>query len=1496
MDEKLINIIAEEVAKEVGVEENSTPEVQEEIIYDVAVEVEEPIVIDISESMGWVSGDNRYHNSLLGIDYPNQHPITAISGLREELDQIEALKTVESDKFNVANYYEWKDAAYDTHGYFVSLVPGESKIQICNGSDIFGVSVESAGFVGGQNKPSRDDSYGLIVTSGLVDVRCELDVNVGDYVVSNAYGYAKKSNSDYGYKVIAQENKGGVEYAVIMLGVQADVTNAMGEELDAIEKRVSVNEQNIVSAINVSNQAYNKAESAANSASVSKEAVEEALKDILGFGETLDEMEKSVASSSIISAQAKAIADGAATSAASMHKEAVEKAKEALDDGVKLRNELTETVNTMNDNLSEAVEDLKGLKNDLTPLATWPEGSDIESATGYAGFVARADADSSILGTMVGRKGENGETLAGFIQEAEETRATVRGIVSYEYTDKNGNPVTGAAGLMAQVDETKSEVSAVANRSFTKEDGTVVTGLAGLNAQVDENESNVSLVANRVAGKYTVLPELVAADKRDNDKLYSIHNKLDGEETETTKYYYKDGDWTYTTTWNDLQTEGKINTSTVYYVAATKKYKYYEEDTWKETDDPHTAGLPASISGIQVVADDNSASINSLVSWQGTTNTTMARIEQKADANGAYIQSTVVNIDKYSVGPYSQAYGFTLEQAENVLEEGMIYVPTEDKIDDNKEIYKYSNEAIVVEEWDETDKDESKVYRVKDTEEYWVREYSGGAMSWIEKTGEPVCDRQFVKGYLYQWSKTNGRGRWITVDKDYGSIENEENADCTSGINTSSMAVYFSTTEIAMGDGENNYGYWYTNGTEIESLPDSTATYEPYTLYKWDAYIDESGATQCHWVAVATLAGNYKSRAVSQIRQSANSIELSVTALNGAYSGIQTQLDSDSAKVNSIAAWPSDAGSDKFNMAILKQHSDGNSAHLALAAVRDVDGSGTIEVDELGGAKIVLADDGDGSYIQIDANHINFTADDYSVLSENITLNANQITFQTGDFGGRNLILNSSSPTTTHVAEYAVFQYSKVLEANTNYTISFDIQIDADANVDSYGVYLRTTDEDFVLIEDNISKDITRYTKTFQLTQDQIDAITADQVESSPKAIWIGVNGDGESETVTFSNAKLEQGIIATDWTPAPEDSPTFSEVNSMIDMAVDSIDLGVYAKIADVDGQISTVESKIALGIKEENGTKYAYLNANADKIKFDATKTIEISATNFTLDADGNIEATSGKIANYEIDGNLLYSNKVTDEASNSGRITGLYSGDYNGYTLNANFNKKSLVTPTVEVDGEDKDYYSSVRFFAGGSRIRGVNMPATGKFVVLEDGSLYANDAEIRGNITATGGSIGEFTIQDGKIYSGISSMNPEFGSGVYIGSDGIHIQHAVNGGFTHNHITLDAKDGTLSANNVNFNGGQIGSWIIEDSRIRSSIGVQRYYEYSDSTGKHSGQGYVFTILSSAGICYDIKESSEYSSDTIVTIDSCVNIIFSTQGGTGGGGSSGADQDQM
>ena len=114
----------------------------ETTIETIEVELIEEYDIEMFEAFPALTSDTTNNHALLNNrELDDQHPISAITGLRAELDSIEALKTIYSDKKGIADYYEWADAAYDEVGYFVSWVPNTSTIKICDGADILGVSL-----------------------------------------------------------------------------------------------------------------------------------------------------------------------------------------------------------------------------------------------------------------------------------------------------------------------------------------------------------------------------------------------------------------------------------------------------------------------------------------------------------------------------------------------------------------------------------------------------------------------------------------------------------------------------------------------------------------------------------------------------------------------------------------------------------------------------------------------------------------------------------------------------------------------------------------------------------------------------------------------------------------------------------------------------------------------------------------------------------------------------------------------------------------------------------------------------------------------------------------------------------------------------------------------------------------------------------------------------------------------------------------------------------
>lgn len=1092
----------------------------------------EIVDIELAEVFGTIDeANNALNHALLhNRDIQDQHPITAITGLRAELDEIESLKTVYSDEKQQADYYLWHDENplfENRDGLFVSMHKDVEHnifhsalccIEICDGSqDVFGVTVAEAGFVGGQEyvqavdgtKIGRDRKYGLVVHSGLVGVRRETNVGIGDYVVPNIRGEAEKSDGDYGYLVTALSEVNGVPYAIISLVASSTLAERMSDSVQDLSERMTTAEYNITSVTNVANSAYALAKDAKENAEVSSEYIEEKIEEVLGRMDAADgvigNLSESVNNACESAALAKVIAEGAVSSANAMKNEAVEKANEALNEATNTRKELESKIEQINidlDNtnlelqatkesiestktelqgsIDNAVKDLEAIEKDLEPLATWPEGSDVEDATGIAGFVARANEDSATLASMVIWKGDAGESLAGFVQEATNENATVKSIASYERKDKDGNVIgSGASGLIAQVDDNKASISLIAEF-----DG----NLAGLQAQVDKNTASVATLASHVIGDYVSIETWVATDK-DTSKIYYAED--------TQYYYYYDNGWKSTEKSYEAGLDGTLsgvqqiaddnkaqldamvlydkdgksalagltayvdensaslstlakynnddsgnkgiaglvadvdnNTSTlslvadysgtnengqtftglaglraqvdgtksdvaivsdrvagdyvvleeawstsgkdpnkVYYVkAATEDAKnlwYYYDKGWTNSEDPYYAGLPRAMAGIQAKTDDNSASIESLTSWQGDTNTSMANLQQKADANGAKIEALVADIDKYAVGEYSQAYGLTLEQAKSILSKDLtVYVPT-----------------------------------VVHTESY-------GSYA-----------QEFSLGYYYTWDGE----KWAP---------------------SQSTAVSFSSVHI---QGNDTTPYWLVTENDVvyPESSENSITYDLGGLYLWE---------DNNWVKVASVADNTLSRAVSKIKQTADSITIDVTNMKGDVAESKQWITDNDSNIQSVVSWKNTVKDDVESIATIKQTADDAGASVAQVAAQICGEYITLEVEwseddketdfvyyttadkkyhyheggqwketdypteaglEVNAASIVTAIVGDESSISLLADHINLKADEidltgyveFTDLSESgkTTINGDNITTGTIDAERLNL-------------------------------------------------------------------------------------------------------------------------------------------------------------------------------------------------------------------------------------------------------------------------------------------------------------------------------------------------------------------------------------------------------------------------------------------------------------------------------------------------------------
>ena len=199
------------------------------------------------------------------------------------------------------------------------------------------------------------------------------------------------------------------------------------------------------------------------------------------------------------------------------------------------------------------------------------------------------------------------------------------------------------------------------------------------------------------------------------------------------------------------------------------------------------------------------------------------------------------------------------------------------------------------------------------------------------------------------------------------------------------------------------------------------------------------------------------------------------------------------------------------------------------------------------------------------------------------------------------------------------------------------------------------------------------------------------------------------------------------------------------------------------------------------------------------------------------GQIEADSGHIAGYTIEGDTLYGSQVG-------------------------------------MDAESGGHYA---FWAGA----GVNDTGNAPFRVGHDGSLYASSATIKGNITATSGTIGGCSISNGSLVvpsgnvSGTFKANKISGGKLNIGANGGYLR--VGEGYTHPEVSGLNITGS---NGVDFNGNgvsDLGSINLQgggtgQTFTLSNIGTNFEWHTSGLTGI-TGVKYVkYDLTFKYGIC--------------------------------------------
>lgn len=367
-------------------------------------------LLDITAESG-----TKAHSLLHGRELSDQHPITAISGLRDELDEIESIKRVYSSENGLGEFRKWNDdnpKGEDRSGYFVTIVPGTDNVEICDSThDVYGISVKNSGFVGNQNELDKSDdwTYTMVGIVGTMRVRTDGTARNGEYVVPNAYGEATLSENNYGYKVLSQGSYPSYNYVTIAITPQSDA-------LSRIEGSLSGSQADISQILIELNITKDKADEALDKSQIAIDTSlsNEELMEILG--ETVNDAKRQATTANDVATAAQTAADQAKSNAA----QALSTAQKAYSDAQTVAKEAVDTANS-------ALAEVSDLKDDMTALSEWSNGENY----GITGFVSQANEDHTTLATLVAGFGPDGSDIAAIMQKIDKNGAVIQHLVAH---------------------------------------------------------------------------------------------------------------------------------------------------------------------------------------------------------------------------------------------------------------------------------------------------------------------------------------------------------------------------------------------------------------------------------------------------------------------------------------------------------------------------------------------------------------------------------------------------------------------------------------------------------------------------------------------------------------------------------------------------------------------------------------------------------------------------------------------------------------------------------------------------------------------------------------------------------------------------------------------------------------------------------------------------------------------------------------------------------
>ena len=261
------------------------------------------------------------------------------------------------------------------------------------------------------------------------------------------------------------------------------------------------------------------------------------------------------------------------------------------------------------------------------------------------------------------------------------------------------------------------------------------------------------------------------------------------------------------------------------------------------------------------------------------------------------------------------------------------------------------------------------------------------------------------------------------------------------------------------------------------------------------------------------------------------------------------------------------------------------------------------------------------------------------------------------------------------------------------------------------------------------------------------------------------------------------------------------------------------------------TIDSLVAKLLVADNAEIKDTLTAGNIKVAGDISiksGSIDIysdEGTEFRVDREGNVTANSMAITGGTLNiGDGMF--EVTNDGIMSARAAQIEGtivandGQIGGFTISSdpykqihynNLNDSNSVIVSPGIKGE-LGLVNDTWAFAAGK-----------KFGVTINGKLYAKDAELSGKITANGGKLANFVINENSISTVIDGTNDSYTwysegvPGIYLGSNGLKLgdgfKVGVDGTVAINKGSITIKDG----DNVNFEVTETGAVTINSGEI-------------------------------------------------------------------------------